>query len=480
MITTTQLQAAINEGAAHLAKPAEQEAPDLNLAHLNLRNVYIGRDHQVHVSNGGFQRWFAQRIGGRAVGAEALKQGLAKAGLPPRIADQALQHIEAHENQRAETVARFFAAVEARNTEALIEERPELNPRLSLGDVLTQVKYAEIASKLKHTNLNAEHRTSLTTVTQRAQENREYSLKYRAPLIGSGWTKYDYNGGIPLSPSESSPEALQAAKNIRMRKMMTLGALASSQFNLGTAFIALSQAAAKLGHTDYRFVEGEGGQVKAAKDNFKDAIAVLPKEYIRNLYNNLSRNQFSYRVGGPDQPRNATFATNCAEHLGEAWLSAAEATAAINDYNFDDLTGEIKQTTHAAAGTALLKAMHEVATGIQQAAAELLKENYGIELNPSGAQEGPDELTPAERESIDTILRMRDFAISNGGNVVQAVEDVEAGKTDYDLFRNFEQANVSRGVNSNFMGLWRVPITDEDLPDQSDMQADGIRWEEVD
>jgi hypothetical protein len=93
VITTTQLQTAITAGAAHLAEPNQQTAPDLKLSNLNLRNVYIGRDNKVHVSNSGFQRWFAQKIGGRAAGAEALKQGLVNAGIAPDVAGRAVKHI---------------------------------------------------------------------------------------------------------------------------------------------------------------------------------------------------------------------------------------------------------------------------------------------------------------------------------------------------------------------------------------------------
>lgn len=115
----------------------------LKAENLDLKNVYIGRDNKVHVSNNGFYRWIAEK-GGRAAGAEAFKQAmgaalkpaLGKAGMEHaggRVLDNLLGRIGSHQSQHSswEVRNRFHEVVG-------LGEGPGEKPTKGLKDLLNE------------------------------------------------------------------------------------------------------------------------------------------------------------------------------------------------------------------------------------------------------------------------------------------------------------------------------------------------------
>jgi hypothetical protein len=91
-ITTNNLQATLSNIAEFQRGQHKHAGPDLKLENSNIKNLYMGKDGQVHVSNSGFMRWVAN-LGGRKTGMDALRQGMEGKGIKPAVVDKAMQKI---------------------------------------------------------------------------------------------------------------------------------------------------------------------------------------------------------------------------------------------------------------------------------------------------------------------------------------------------------------------------------------------------
>jgi hypothetical protein len=96
-LTTNQLQTTLTQ-ASQIQKNNENTKPknDINLNNLDVKNIYIGRDNKVHVSNSGFaaQSWLGKIIYGvKATGAQALETALKEAGIDTKVSQSAMTKI---------------------------------------------------------------------------------------------------------------------------------------------------------------------------------------------------------------------------------------------------------------------------------------------------------------------------------------------------------------------------------------------------
>lgn len=92
-IDTSQLRTALDT-AANVAQgqPGHNENNDVRLNDLNVRNIYLGKNGDIHVSKSSFSRLVAQLLN-RKTGLDALKQGMLDRGLTESVADKALAKI---------------------------------------------------------------------------------------------------------------------------------------------------------------------------------------------------------------------------------------------------------------------------------------------------------------------------------------------------------------------------------------------------
>jgi len=95
-----QLQAALNNSATSRSPglqyiPGQQYKARLNLENLNLKNVYLSRDGDIHVSKGGFSRMWAGLLG-RKTGEAALRESMAdRFKFSPQVIERAMTKINA-------------------------------------------------------------------------------------------------------------------------------------------------------------------------------------------------------------------------------------------------------------------------------------------------------------------------------------------------------------------------------------------------
>lgn len=97
-INTQQLRQALHAAAGNVDSGQKQRASDAKVANLELKNVYISRKGEVHVSKSGFNRLWADLMG-RKTGENALKQAMVGLRISEKVAAKALNNIL--ENQKA-------------------------------------------------------------------------------------------------------------------------------------------------------------------------------------------------------------------------------------------------------------------------------------------------------------------------------------------------------------------------------------------
>lgn len=126
---------------------SEVNISPLKAENLNIKNVYIGRDNKVHVSNNGFYRWIAEK-GGRATGAEAFKQAMEQAMKPTlgkagmlhaggRILDNLMGRIAEHQEKHSSWEIRNRAQ------EAGVGQAAGKEPTKALGQLLNEATAEE-------------------------------------------------------------------------------------------------------------------------------------------------------------------------------------------------------------------------------------------------------------------------------------------------------------------------------------------------
>lgn len=97
-INTQQLRQALHAAAGNVDSGQKQRASDAKVANLELKNVYISRKGEVHVSKSGFNRVWA-KMTGRSTGEDALKKAIGGLRISEKVAAKALNNIL--ENQKA-------------------------------------------------------------------------------------------------------------------------------------------------------------------------------------------------------------------------------------------------------------------------------------------------------------------------------------------------------------------------------------------
>ena len=99
-INTQQLHKALQTAAANLQTGWNDRTGEAKVEHLSLKNVYIGSDQKLHVSNHGATRMWAQ-LRGRPTGEAALRAGMQQAGIPAGVIHRAMQGITAFQQKHA-------------------------------------------------------------------------------------------------------------------------------------------------------------------------------------------------------------------------------------------------------------------------------------------------------------------------------------------------------------------------------------------
>lgn len=130
-VNTNQLQNALANVAGRLAGKASTGS-DVALEKLNVKNIYIGRDNKVHVSNSGFaaNNWLGKILyGAKLTGEEALKTAMSVQfkNSPDKLIDRALAKITEFDAKHATW---------ERNSEAvsimIMNQTPEAEPKSTL------------------------------------------------------------------------------------------------------------------------------------------------------------------------------------------------------------------------------------------------------------------------------------------------------------------------------------------------------------
>ena len=141
--STFQLQVALNNSATSRIPglqyiPGQQYKAQLNLENLNLKNVYLSRDGDIHVSKGGFSRMWAGLLG-RKTGEAALRESMAdRFKFSPHVIERAMTKINAFKPGQLGTMTLEMTIHRAKDTKAeLIHPAKDTKAELAGGFVGT-------------------------------------------------------------------------------------------------------------------------------------------------------------------------------------------------------------------------------------------------------------------------------------------------------------------------------------------------------
>lgn len=144
-ITTNHLNALLRNPTAFQAEQRQPAGEIAGSQNLNLRNVYVGRDGQAHVSKSGFTRWIAE-LSGRRTGGAAFVTGMMNAGIREAVATRAMQKISdsapletlvgvSHQAAKEEAILRAFEGLDRRDNEFKASLNQEgVGSEMILGD----------------------------------------------------------------------------------------------------------------------------------------------------------------------------------------------------------------------------------------------------------------------------------------------------------------------------------------------------------
>ena len=142
-INTQQLHKALETAATNLQFGWNDRTGDAKVENLKLKNVYIGSDQKLHVSNHGASRMWAQ-LRGRPTGEAALRTGMQQAGIPAGVIHRAMQGLTAFQQKHAGWEATRLAEIQLAmgGREANFTAGPE--PSRDLEGIVGQAHFREL------------------------------------------------------------------------------------------------------------------------------------------------------------------------------------------------------------------------------------------------------------------------------------------------------------------------------------------------
>lgn len=176
-VTTANLRAFLDQHRPG-ANRTDGRADFQRLRELNLENVYIGRRGEVHVSNSGVMRWFAN-LTNRATGEEALRQAMANRNIPESTIDYAINYAIENTERSSEIALEEFTEDDQRIGEYyqdVVRGSSADSSSLENSDRSTSLLSSNIKSSVEYVSdseaQTAEHMKEFLTKSKKTDQER--------------------------------------------------------------------------------------------------------------------------------------------------------------------------------------------------------------------------------------------------------------------------------------------------------------------